>query len=189
MEGKTMKLSPKDMVLAALFTALTVVGAKINFLLPGIPITFQPIIVMLAGCLLGSKPAFLSQVVYVLIGLIGIPVFAKPIAGPVYLVQPSFGYLIGFIISAFVIGLIIEKSKKKNLLKFIIANMTGLFIIYFFGVLYMYGLMNLFLGKNISIIKAIIAGAFQLFLLKDIILGFLVSFIALNIYNRIKFLS
>lgn len=181
-----MKLSTKDMILAALFTALTVIGAKINFLLPGVPITFQPIIVMLAGCLLGSKTAFLSQVVYVLIGLIGIPVFAKPISGPIYLLEPSFGYLIGFVISAFIIGLLIEKSKKKTIMTFIIANMTGLLIIYFFGVLYMYALMNLFLGRDISINKAIVSGALQVFLLKDVIFSFIVSFIAFNIYNRIK---
>jgi len=180
-----MKLSVRDMILAALFTALTVVAAKINFLLPEVPITFQPIIVMLAGCVLGSKAAFLSQVVYIAIGLMGVPVFAKPLAGPAYIVTSSFGYLIGFAVGAYVIGLIVEKSVRKSLYTFITANMTGLIIVYFFGVMYLYGLMNIYIAKPMSLMNAITLGILP-FLAKDIILCIAVSGLSFTIYRRIK---
>lgn len=180
-----MKLTVRDMTLAALFTALTVVGAKINFLLPDVPITMQPIIVMLAGSLLGSKTALLSQIVYIAIGLIGIPVFAKPIAGPAYLATPSFGYLIGFAVGAYVIGLIIEKSNKKSLVTFVTANMAGLIIFYFFGVLYLYGLMNLYLGKSMGLMNAVSIGMLP-FIAKDIALCIGVSVLASNVYHRVR---
>lgn len=181
-----MKVSTRDMILAAFFAAITVIGAKVNFLLPDIPITLQPIIVMLAGSLLGKNTASLSQIVYVIIGLIGIPVFAKPIAGPAYLLQPSFGYLIGFIAGAYIIGLIIEKASCKKITTFIIANLVGLLVIYIFGVLYMYILINIFLGKNITFIKALGTGMMQIFFIKDIILGVLVSFVSQNIYIKLE---
>lgn len=180
-----MKLTVRDMILAALFTALTVVAAKINFLLPEIPITLQPIVVMLAGCILGSKAAFFSQVVYIAIGLMGVPVFAKPLAGPAYIVTSSFGYLIGFAAGAYVIGLIVERSRSKSLFTFITANMVGLIIFYFFGVTYLYGLMNLYLAKPMSLMKAVTLGMLS-FLAKDIILGIGVSGLSFTIYKRVK---
>ena len=180
-----MKLKTRDIILAALFTAMTVVGAKINLLLPEIPFTFQPIMVMLSGSLIGSKAALLSQVTYLIMGLIGIPVFAKPIAGPAYIVQPSFGYILGFIAASYVIGKIIEKSRKKNIPVFILSNMAGLAVIYSIGVLYIFALMNLFLGKSISLIKAIMIG-FVPFILKDIALGIVVALLSYTIYNRMK---
>jgi biotin transport system substrate-specific component len=180
-----MKLKTRDMLLAAIFAALTVIGAKVNFLLPEVPLTFQPIIVMLAGCFIGRRTAFLSQVVYIFTGFIGIPVFAKPIAGPAYILTPSFGFLIGFAAAAYVIGLIVEKNTRRNLATFLTANLTGLFIIYLFGVLHLYGLMNLYLNKPMSIMKAASVGAAP-FIIKDIILGIAISFIARTLYPRIR---
>lgn len=179
-----MKIKTKDMVLAALFTSLTAAGAKINLLLSGIPITLQPVIVMLSGCMIGKRAAFLSQVLYVASGLMGIPVFAAPLSGPAYVLQPSFGYIIGFAMAAYVIGMIVEKS-RKTVLSFIAANMAGIAVIYFFGVAYIYFLMNLILEKPVNLLKAIAIGAAP-FILKDVILGFAVSLVSYKIYSRIK---
>jgi biotin transport system substrate-specific component len=140
---------------------------------------------MLAGCFIGSRTAFLSQVVYIFTGLIGIPVFAKPIAGPAYILTPSFGFLIGFAAAAYVIGLIVEKSIKRSLAVFLTANISGLLIIYFFGVLHLYALMNLYLNKPMSIMKAASVGAAP-FIIKDIILGVVISFLAHKLYPRIR---
>lgn len=179
------KLTTKDMILAALFTALTIVGAKINLLFPEVPVTLQPMVVMLSGSLLGSKVASLSQIVYIALGLIGIPVFAKPMAGPAYISTPSFGYLIGFVIGAYIIGRIIEKANKKTILVFIYANIVGLFIFYLFGVLHFYILMNLFMSKSINLVKTLSICVFP-FIVKDILLGILMSVISYNIYNKVK---
>lgn len=182
-----MKLKTSNIILAALFSALTIVGAKINFLFPEIPVTLQPVIVILAGSLIGSRAALLSQIVYLTLGLIGIPVFAKPIAGPSYVLQPTFGYLLGFIVSAFVIGFIIERNKNKSLFTFALASIIGLFIIYIFGISYFYFLMNYFIGKMIGITGAVIM-MFP-YMIKDLILGLVTSSLAYEIYRRVKYNS
>jgi biotin transport system substrate-specific component len=178
-----MKMTVKEMIFAALFASLTAAGAKINILLPGIPVTLQTLIVMTAGCLIGKKPALISQIVYIAIGLLGVPVFAKPIAGPAYIFQPTFGYLIGFAIGAYFIGYIIEKSKRKTPFFFFLANISGLIIIYLFGTIYLYGLSNLYLGSSMGFLKALSAGALP-FILKDMILGIPVALVSYEVHRR-----
>ncbi|KPU42269.1 biotin transporter BioY [Oxobacter pfennigii] len=180
-----MKFSTREMILAALFAGLTIIGAKVNLLLPEIPITLQPVVVMMAGSLLGRKTALLSQVVYVLLGLIGIPVFSKPLSGPAYIITPSFGYLIGFVAAAYVIGLVIEKSTKKSIVTFMAANALGLICIYVIGVTYMYFLMNVYLNKPMTILNAIALGVAPS-IIKDVLMGFLISALSANMYKRIN---
>jgi biotin transport system substrate-specific component len=179
-----MELTVKEMLLAALFSSLTVLGAKLNLLLPDMPVTLQPVIVILSGCLIGRKPALLSQVVYVLMGIIGLPVFAKPGAGLSYVFQPSFGFLIGFIGAAYIIGAIIHKSGRKTVFRFITASMAGLLVLYVSGILYFYILMNVYIGRHISVID-VLTMMIPL-LIKDIVLGIIVSILSNQIYNRIK---
>lgn len=179
-----MKITIKEMLLAALFSSLTVLGAKLNLLLPHIPVTLQPVIVILAGCIIGRRPALLSQIVYVLMGLIGLPVFAKPDAGLSYIFQPSFGFLIGFIAAAYIIGTIIDKSNKKTIFIFIGAAMTGLLTIYISGITYFYILMNTYLGRYMGIIDVLLI--MLPLLIKDIALGIVVSILSSQVYYRIK---
>ena len=91
------------LVLTALFAALTAVGAffKIPFAL--VAISLQFLFTAMAGILLGAGYGALSQLVYVLIGLVGVPIFALG-GGFSYVLQPTFGFLLGLIPSAFVIG-------------------------------------------------------------------------------------
>ena len=91
------------LVLTALFAALTAIGAffKIPFALAAISLQF--LFTAMAGILLGAGYGALSQGVYVLIGLVGVPIFALG-GGFSYVLQPTFGFLLGLIPSAFVIG-------------------------------------------------------------------------------------
>ena len=84
------------MILVALFAALIAVGAFIRIPVPLVPFTMQTFFVVLAGMLLGKKLGAASALVYLAIGLIGIPVFTQG-GGIGYVLKPSFGYLIGFI--------------------------------------------------------------------------------------------
>ena len=86
----------RDMVLFALFTALIAIGAFIRIPVPFCPFTLQLLFTTLAGLLLGSRRGAASVAVYVLLGLVGLPVFTSG-GGPSYIFQPTFGYLIGFI--------------------------------------------------------------------------------------------
>ena len=143
----------RKMVYAALFAALTAAGALPAVLLPDVPITLQTLFAMLAGAVLGPYYGALSMIVYVLLGLAGLPVFAGGQAGPGVLVGPAGGYLIGFIVGAAVIGLLARLRPKRNFLWLCFSMAIGTLVIYFFGIV------QLYLVTRLSVPQLIVAGA------------------------------
>jgi biotin transport system substrate-specific component len=137
--------STRQLAAVSLFAALTAIGAFIKIPLPYVPFTLQILFVFLAGSLMGSKRGVQSQLVYVGIGLAGLPVFTQG-GGIGYLLQPTFGYLLGYIIAAYVIGWVIERISKPQTVHFIIANCLGLLVVYLLGVPYLYLALNTWLG-------------------------------------------
>ena len=102
------------MIYASLFGAGTAAGAYLIIPLPPVPITLQTLFVWgLAGALLGARLGALSQLVYLLIGIIGLPVFAGGKAGLGVLFGPTGGYLIGFVAGAWVIGTLVNLKKNR----------------------------------------------------------------------------
>jgi biotin transport system substrate-specific component len=122
------------MVYASLFAALTAAGAWIAIPLPYVPVTLQTLFTMLSGALLGPYFGALAMIVYVLLGLIGLPVFAQGQSGFGALVGPAGGYLVGFIVGAVVIGLLVRSKKKPGFLWLCLAMAIGELIVYAFGV-------------------------------------------------------
>ena len=104
------KFTTRDLILCALFTALSAIGAFIRIPVPLVPFTLQITFTTLAGLLLGSKKGAISVAVYVLMGLIGIPVFTQG-GGFSYVLKPSFGFLVAFIIGAK--SVILENTRCK----------------------------------------------------------------------------
>lgn len=150
----------KAMTLCGLFAALTAIGAFIKIPLPPplVPFTLQFLFCALAGVLLGSKVGALSQLIYVLVGLVGIPVFTEG-GGLHYVVKPTFGYLIGFVLGAYVIGLCVEKFKEINFKNLFIASLIGLIVVYVLGVVYMYIIYNFYIGNEMGVWVAVWGGA------------------------------
>lgn len=97
--------------------------------------TLQFFFVLLAGILLGSKLGALAVLLYVVIGLLGLPIFAAG-GGLAYIVRPSFGYLIGFIAGAYVTGIICEKTNEIAAKKYVLAVLSGLLATYMIGLGY-----------------------------------------------------
>ena len=93
----------RSLVYCALFTALIAVGAFIKIPIPVVPFTLQYLFTMLAGILLGSRLGSLSVLAYMILGLIGLPIFSEG-GGIGYVFKPSFGYIIGFCVGTFVTG-------------------------------------------------------------------------------------
>ncbi len=94
-----------DIAECAVFVALMTAGAYVTIPFPLVPLTFQTVISVLAGLMLGAKKGAASMLVYCLTGLIGIPVFSGG-GGIFYVLKPSFGYVLGFVFSAIFAGLI-----------------------------------------------------------------------------------
>ncbi len=143
--GKT-----KKMVLCAMFVALIAVGAFIKIPIPVVPFTLQFLFTMLAGLLLGGKWGAVSVGVYIILGLMGLPIFAQG-GGIGYVFQPSFGYIIGFAVGAWVTGWMANHSEKPGYQRLLAANFTGLAIVYFFGMAYYYLISRFYLGNPIGL--------------------------------------
>ncbi|WP_240376084.1 biotin transporter BioY [Bacillus piscicola] len=129
------------MALGALFVALTAVGANITAFVPfmvvgGVPITLQTFFAVLAGLVLGSRLGAFSMFVYMMIGLAGAPVFAQFKGGLAALVSPTFGFILSFILVAYVAGKMIEN--KSAVRAFVVAALTAMAINYVFGTNWMY---------------------------------------------------
>ena len=142
----------RSLVYAALFGALTAVGAYISVPMFPVPLTLQSLFTVLAGLLLGGPVAALSQIVYVLLGVIGLPVFAGGKSGLGVLLGPTGGYLLGFILGSYVIGLIAHERKNPGVLWPLLAIVAGHVVIYGLGVL------QLSLIAHLSVTKAVAVG-------------------------------
>lgn len=174
-----MDLKTRDLTMIAMFASLTAVGAFIKIPLPIVPFTLQYFFCALGAMILGSKKGALSQSLYVLMGLIGIPIFTQG-GGIQYIFNLTFGYLIGFILGAFVIGKIAENTKKITNIKILIACILGLIIIYLFGVIHMYIIYNFYLGQVVGIWKIINIGILA-FLPGDLILSLMISIVGVKV--------
>ena len=107
------KLTVKDLALIAMFAAITAALSQLIIPVGPIPINLATLSVFLCGGLLGAKRGGLSQLVYVLMGAAGLPVFKGFSAGPGYIAGPTGGFIIGYIIAAFTVGTLIRKMPKK----------------------------------------------------------------------------
>ena len=143
-----MSQKTKMLARAALLAALTAVGAFIKIPLGYSSITLQFFFTAMAGCLLGPYWGAASQGVYVLLGLVGLPIFTLG-GGFGYVFQPTFGFLLGLIPSALVIGLITRKNRRP--LRIILACAAGLATLYAVGLPYMGLILNVYLGNGWSL--------------------------------------
>ena len=139
-------------------TALTAVGSFIRIPVPPVPFTLQTLFVYLAGYLLGAKQGALSQYLFLLIGLIGLPVFGSG-GGPGYVLQPTFGYLLGFPLAAWIIGKLTARGESNLSMKFLLlAGSVGILVILIPGVTYLYLNINFIAGGNLDWSKALLSG-------------------------------
>lgn len=147
LDGRT---KSKEVVSFGLFTALIAIGAFIRIPVPVCPFTLQLLFTTLAGLILGSRKGALSVALYVVLGLAGVPVFTEG-GGPSYIFQPTFGYLIGFILGAWLTGKIRESFDTWSFGKVLFANLAGLAVVYLLGMIYVYIINNFYLGTPIGI--------------------------------------
>lgn len=182
-KGFTMNRT-RNLVLMALFTALIAAGAFIRIPIPVVPFTLQFLFTMLAGLLLGGKHGAISVLCYILIGLIGLPVFAEG-GGIAYVFQPTFGYLIGFCIGAYVTGTIANKVPDPSIKRILAANFIGLLIVYLLGMLYYWAIYTFYIGKGIDF-WTLFLYCFLLAVPGDIALSILAAFLGKRLIPIIR---
>ena len=161
---KQNKLTVRGMILAALFAALAAVLSQISFPIGISPVPFSLGIcaVFLTGALLDKKYALIALLVYLLLGAVGLPVFSQFRGGFSVLAGPTGGYLFSYPVSAFLIGLLCDLMKKRNVFTLIVSMLAALAVCYAVGTLW------LSFVSQITFMEALAAGVIP-FVITDIV--------------------
>ncbi len=173
-----------DITLCGFFAALIAIGAFIKIEIPVEPyamhFTLQWFFVLLAGFLLGKKRAAMSVCVYLVIGLVGVPVFASG-GGPAYLLRPTFGFLLGFALAAFVMGILMDKRAKASFIWMLLTSVVGLCAYYGVGILYFYFISNYVINMPVGW-KVVLVNCCLLTIFED----FLLCVLAVAVCSRLR---
>jgi biotin transport system substrate-specific component len=181
MEEESMPV--RKMIIAALFTALLIIATQFRIPIGPVPITMQPFVVMLAGLVLGSFWGATSVGLWALLGVMGLPVFAGGKAGLATLMGPTGGFIIGFIMCAYIIGLLTEGRQ----IRFWPATgilLAGLLLTYIIGLGGFLFNMQYFLHKNITLQQGIKMVVLP-FIPADILKAILAAYVGVKIKNAL----
>jgi len=125
------------LIITSLFAAIISVLAQISIPMPlGVPITGQTLAIGLAATILGSRYGTLAALLYMIMGGIGVPVFAQFTGGPGVLLGPTGGFIVGFIPTTFFMGYYLEKT-SFTVGHALIANVIGMFVTLIFGTIWL----------------------------------------------------
>ncbi|MEG2537832.1 MAG: biotin transporter BioY [Hydrogenoanaerobacterium sp.] len=172
------KISTRTLTMCAMFTALTAVCSQIVIPLPSmVPISLSLLAVHLSGALLGVFGATLSQIVYILLGAVGAPVFAQLRGGLGVLAGLTGGYIIGYVLCAFTVGILAQKW-GRSFWKLVLGMALGTALCYAFGTAWFIVLT----GKGLA--AALLACVLP-FLPGDAIKIALAAFLAVKLYPRL----
>lgn len=174
-----MKLSTRDLIICAMFASITAILAQISIPLPfsTVPLTMQVFAVTISGVILGAKKGFISQLIYILLGAIGMPVFAGMSGGIGIVLGYTGGFIIAFPIMALVIGYVSERTDKIYYI--MISMILALSINYLIGTLW-YSFV-----AGVGMVEGFIVCVAP-FLIADIIKIGLATAIGINIKRRMK---
>lgn len=180
MESKS-SWSPLDLTMGSLFIAMMTIGANITSIAPfmvvgGIPITLQTFFAILAGLILGSRLGALSMFTYMLLGLVGAPVFAQFKGGLTTLISPTFGFIVSFILIAYIAGKMAEH--KRILPIYVSASIIAMIINYIVGTNWMYAAYLFWFDAPEELTYTMVWSWMLVPLPKDVILSIFAGFFA-----------
>ncbi|WP_036081216.1 biotin transporter BioY [Listeria cornellensis] len=167
----------KQLIINALFAVIIAILAQITIPIGPIPLTGQTFAVGLAATILGARNATISVAVYIVLGAIGIPVFAGMTAGLGIIFGPTGGFIIGFLFNAYITGYLIEKT-NFSMAYAIFANIIGSFVTLLFGVVW------LKISGDLSWSTAFTAGAIP-FIIPGILKATLAALAGIGIRKRL----
>jgi biotin transport system substrate-specific component len=163
-----MRNNTRALMITGLFAALTAISAYVAIPIGPAPITMQLLLTLLSGVLLGHRLGPISQLVYMIMGLVGLPVFAGGMGGPSYIFSPTFGYVIGFIAASFVVGKFLQFKHPPRVFDLWLACLAGVFVVYLIGYPYLFVVMKVVLGVEVTFL-ALLKPAVLVFLPGDLL--------------------
>lgn len=177
-----------DLAVCGLFSALIAVGAFLKITIPVQPVsmhfTMQFFFVLLSALLLGARRSLASVSTYLLVGLVGFPVFASG-GGLMYLLKPTFGFLAGFAAAGYLTGRVRELCRRPGFWQLLLAAFCGLLADYACGMLYFYFCSNYILGVAVSW-RLVFINCFLLTAGEDFVLCILAAVLALRLIPALR---
>ncbi len=171
----------REMVMCGLFIALITAGTFVRIPVGTDVYTLQFLFTLLAGLVLGARLGAVAVGSYIMLGLIGVPVFASG-GGPGYVLQPTFGYLLGFVIQAWFCGHYSRSMGSISYRRLLLINAGGMGIVYLIGISWFYVFSNYVLDAPIALWATIFyCGVLQV--LPDFLLCMAAAGVALRCYN------
>ena len=175
------QLNTRELVLCGLFIALITAGTFIRIPVGTDVYTLQFLFTLLAGLVLGARLGAITVSAYVLLGLLGVPVFASG-GGPAYILQPTFGYLLAFILQAWLGGFYARQGSTVSYGRLLAANLLGMVIVYVIGISWFYLFSNYVIATPIPLWTAIFyCGVLQV--IPDFLLCLAAAAIGLRCYR------
>ncbi len=178
---KTKLFTTKETVLIGIFTALMVIMAQVTIPLgiSPVPITMQVFALCFAASVQGAKCAVTSQLIYIMLGIAGVPVFSGFGSGLSAVAGPKGGYIVSFPLAALVIGLLTQRKEKLSFVRILVSMAAGLVIVYAIGTAW------LGFSLGLSFEKAVLLGA-GWYLPLDAIKIFAAAYLSLQIRKRVN---
>lgn len=165
-------MNAKRLVRIAIFVALICVGGLVSVPIPftAVEISLQVVFVLLGGLVLGGADGALAVLIYIAMGLFGLPVFTQG-GGPQYIFMPSFGYMIGFPIGASIAGTLCGRLREQTRGKVFLCALVGCLPIYAIGITYQVFILYYYLGKAWAVAIATVPALGALFIKDAALVG------------------
>mgnify|MGYP003586906120 FL=1 len=170
----------RNMMLAGIFAAFMIISSYIVVPIGPVPHTLQPLVVLLSGVLLGHKWGPISIIVWVVLGVLGLPVFNQGQAGAVMLIGPTGGFIFGFIVCSWLAGLLTEKNLQAGYAKTFFYLLIALIVAYILGLIGFMLSFQYFLHKPMTWEKSVLI-AIAPFLPFDIIKAAIASYVGVKV--------
>lgn len=170
-----------DLTRVALLLALLIISSQFAIPIGPVAISLQTLIVLIIGLVLPTGQAVLTTTLYLLVGLIGLPIFTQAMGGPYSVFLPSFGFILSFIPAVWVMSKICSINSKSKNKKYILAILVGNLIIYLIGISYMSFILIFYLGSEMNLWGILSIGMLP-FIPGDIVK----SIVAMSISKRIN---
>lgn len=181
-----MKIS--DLTRVSLLLALLIISSQFAIPIGPVAISLQTLIVLIIGLILPTNQAVLTASLYLIVGLIGLPVFTQAMGGPYSVLLPSFGFILSFIPAVWVISKIRMMKSRGKMSNYILAVSLGNVIIYLIGISYMSLIFIFYLGNDMSLGRILSIGMLP-FIPGDIIKSVLAVSISRQLNTYLSFRS
>ena len=169
-------------VMAAL---MCLAGMLLHWVSPAlVPFSVLPVFVLMSGIILGAEYAAMAMLVYIVLGLFGLPVFSSaPFGGVGYILKPTFGFLLGYVAAAYAVG---KVYREGSLWRAIIGVLAGLVILYLFGLSYLYIILHWVLHRPTSLAGVLLIGFVPLLFMGDLIKAGIAVWVGQEVVRRRK---